>query len=164
VALYPSGEFAAAAPVLRILAASLIVLGSATVCAIYLTGVGHLKTILVAYAVALPVQVAANLILIPRWGAVGAAAATVAAHASLALMLAGFLVARGIRFPMAAFARHAVAAVGMGGVVLLTRSLPLPVPVVVGVVSYAVLLFVLSDSQSLERRLLVAALERWRAR
>ena len=113
VTLYPSGEFAAAAPVLRILAAALVVLGPATVCAIYLTGAGRLKTILGAYAVTLPVQVVANLMLIPRWGAVGAAAATVVAHASQALMLAGFLIARGLRFPVAAFARHAVATTGM---------------------------------------------------
>jgi O-antigen/teichoic acid export membrane protein len=164
VGLYPSGEFADAAPVLRILAASLIALGPATVCGVYLTGVGRLPAILGTYAVALPIQVVANLLLIPRWGAVGAAAATFTAHASLALMFAGLLVASGIRLPLAAFARQAAASAGMAGVVLLTRSLPLPVPLATGAMSYVVLLLLISGKQSLERRLLAAAVERWRAR
>ncbi len=163
VGLYPSGEFADAAPVLRILAASLIALGPATVCGVYLTGVGRLPAILGAYAVTLPIQVVANLLLIPRWGAVGAAAATFTAHASLALMFAGLLVASGIRLPLASFARHAAASAGMAGVVLLTRSLPIPVPLATGAFSYVAMLLLISGNQSLERRLLAAAVERWRA-
>jgi len=164
VALYPSGEFADAAPVLRILAASLVAVGPATVCGIYLTGVGRLTAILGVYAVALPVDIVANLLLIPRWGAVGAATATFTAYASLALLFAGLLIASGIRLPLAAFARHAVATAGMAGVVLLTRSLPIPVPLATGATCYVVLLLLISGSQSLERRLLAAAVERWRAR
>jgi O-antigen/teichoic acid export membrane protein len=164
VALYPSGQFADAAPVLRILAASLIALGPATVCGVYLTGVGRLPAILGTYAVTLPVQVVANLLLIPRWGAVGAAAATFTAHASLSLIFAGLLVTSGIRLPFAAFARHAVASAGMAGVVLLTRSLPLPVPLATGAISYFALLLLISGNRSLERRLLAAAVERWRTR
>jgi hypothetical protein len=52
----------------------------------------------------------------------------------------------------------------MAVVVILTRSLPIPVPVAAGVVSYAALLLLLSGSQSLERRLLAVAVQRWRAR
>ena len=128
-----------------------------------LDGVGRLKAILGAYALALPLQIAANLVLIPRWGAVGAAAATLAAHASLGLVLTAVVVASGVRFPVAAIGRHAAATAAMAGVVLLTRSLPILIPMAAGAACYAILLLVLSGSQSLERRLLVAALKRWRA-
>jgi len=48
-------------------------------------------------------------------------------------------------------------------VVLLTRSLPIPIPLATGATCYVVLLLLISGSQSLERRLLAAAVERWRA-
>ena len=162
VALYPSGEFADAAPVLRLLAVSLVFLGPSSVCATYLTGVGRLWLVLSAYGLALPLQVGACALLIPTMGATGAAVATLAAHASLALVLLGIVRGLGVAVPWLAFLRHGLAALGMGAVVWLLRDALLPVPVAAGILVYVVLILVLSGAQSLERRLLAAALERWR--
>lgn len=162
VSLYPSGDFADAAPVLSILAISLAFLGSTMVCATYLTAIGRLWTILGAYALALPLQVIANLILIDLAGAIGVAIATVIAHAALAIGLVVVVVAAGTRVPFAAFARHLAAAAGMALVILATRNGPMVVAVCAGGLSYAVFLFLFSRPESIERRLLGVVLERWR--
>jgi O-antigen/teichoic acid export membrane protein len=162
VALYPSGQFADAAPVLSILAISLAFLGPTMVCATYLTAIGRMWTILGAYALALPLQVIANLILIDFAGAVGVAIATVFAHAALAIGLVVVVIASGIRIPFAAFARHLAAAAGMGLVILATRGGPMIAAIAAGGLTYGALLFLLSRPDSLERRLLNMTLERWR--
>jgi len=164
VALYPSGEFAEAAPVLRVLGVSLIFLGPSSVCATYLTGVGRLSHILWAYALVLPLEVVACVLLIPVAGAVGAAVAALVAHASLALILLARVQLIGAPVPWLAMGKHLLAATVMGVAVFVLRSVALPVPVAVGVVTYFIVLLMISDRESPERRMLASLGERigWR--
>jgi O-antigen/teichoic acid export membrane protein len=160
VALYPSGEFSAAAPVLQALAPALLFLPPVTVCASHLTAAGRLRQIIAAYGVALPLQVVANLLLIPRYGAVGAAMATVLAYGTLAAALVVASLGLGIRFPWASIGRQMLAAGLMGGCVFAINDLPVLIPVALGAIVYVAAVLLLAPSSSLERRLLTEVMAR----
>jgi O-antigen/teichoic acid export membrane protein len=164
VALYPSGEFAESARVLEILAVSLLFYGPMNVCATFLTGSGRLWLIVASYALALPVQALINLQLIDSHGAVGVAVGTLAANLVLALLLAGATWPLGLRLPVAAIGRQLLAAFVMGAALFPLRNEFILVPVVGGLLVYAVVLLAVSPRDALERRLFAEAWDRIRRR
>jgi O-antigen/teichoic acid export membrane protein len=164
VALYPSGEFADSSIVLRILAVGFCFLSMASVSATLLTGGGKMRTIVVGYVIALAGQAVANALLIPRYGAVGAAAGTVGAYVLLAIVLMGALRTLGVKVPLGAMLGHLAATALMGAVVLATRHLPLPIPVGLGGLVYLLVLMAVSSGSSLERRLITEVIARLRRR
>jgi O-antigen/teichoic acid export membrane protein len=157
VGLYPSGEFDDAASVLRILAFCVLFLGPITICATYLTGVGRLWTLVWAYLLTLPLQVAANVVLIPMAGAEGVAIATLLAQGTLAVALLWAVQSRGVVLPVAGFARHVGAGLVMAGAVMVLSALPFPLVVVAGAFVYGAALLMLSPPDSVERRIIAAA-------
>lgn len=163
VALYPSGEFADAAPVLRILAISVPLLGPTSVCAIFLTGLGRLDRVLAAYALAIPVEVAVNALLIPAYAALGVAAGIVAGFAVLSLGLVVASRGFGLRMPGAALGRGLAATGVMALALLPIRELSLLVVVPAGAAAYALALLAIAPRDSIERRLLRDAASRLRA-
>lgn len=164
VALYPSGEFGDSAVVLRVLASGFCFLSMASVSATLLTGGGKLRSIVVGYVFAVAGQAVVNLVLIPRYGALGAAAGTVTAYVLLAAYLLLSLRGIGVELPALPIASHAGSAALMAVVVFWTRSLPLPVPVVLGGAAYVGSLLLLSSRSSLERRLVAESIARLRRR
>jgi O-antigen/teichoic acid export membrane protein len=164
VALYPSGAFADAAGVLRIIAFSVFFLGAITVCATFLTGVGRLWTLIWAYVFTLPIQVVANALLIPVAGAEGVAIATLLTQGMLAALLLYIVRARGVTLPVAGFVRHVGAGLVMAGAVVALDTLPFPLVVVIGASLYAATLLAISPRKSVERRLLAAARDWWASR
>lgn len=164
VALYPSAAFADSAPVLEILALTLVVVGIKMVCAMFLTGSGHLWHIVVVYAVAAPAQISANLLFIPDYGANGAAIGTVIGQvvAATGLLLASRRL--GMEFPLASLFRHLVAATAMVPAILATRQWIVIAPVLAGGIVYLGALALISPSTSLERKLLAEAGEWLRRR
>lgn len=79
-----------------------------------------------------------NLALIPRYGAPGAAWATLGTEGARMALAMAALRREDIRLPSPArFWRSLVAGAGMAGVLLLLPALPLPAAVLVGAVSYA---------------------------
>jgi O-antigen/teichoic acid export membrane protein len=157
VALYPSGQFADAGPVLSILAGVVLFLSLASVCATLLTGAGALAQIIKAYGVAVTIQVLGNLFLIPRHGAEGAAVSAVAATCVLAVLLVRAVRGIGVRVPMGSLRRHILGALVMGVVVYWLREAWLPIPLVAGMVTYGVVVELLAPAGSMERTVLSAA-------
>ena len=156
LAIYPSGEFADAAPVLQVLAATLVFIPSLTIAATHLTAHGRLARILYVYAVTLPLQILGNAILIPRYGAVGAATAMVTAHGILAIGLVLGIRDLGVHLPWASTVRQWVATGLMSLALLATRQHMVLVPVAVGLLVYVAAMAVLTPADALERRLLAA--------
>ncbi len=154
MALYGSDGLSDATVVLERLAWALVFAGPMTVAAAHLTGAGRLRTLIGCYAVTLPVQVLLDFALIPQFGAGGAAGATVAGHGLLAttLLLASRRLGAGL--PVAAYARYALSAAAMAGVVYGTRQLLLPIPVLLGAAVYVAGLAILLPRDGLEYRLL----------
>ncbi len=163
VALYPSGQFGAAAPVVRVLTCGLLFSGPSIVIGTLLTGVGRLWSMILGFAVAIPVQVAVNVVLAPTYGAVGTAAAFFASSAALLLVRLASARSLGVSLPWAALARQAVAAALMGVAVVATRELFLAVPIALGGLVYAGALLAISPADALERRAFAALRERLRS-
>lgn len=93
---------------------------------------------------ALVLNVALNLILIPPFSYVGAAAATVATEGLAGVaMIAAVLRQSGLSLHLAPLPRIVVATAGMGFVLWLTSPLPFGVTVIAGLVTYALLGYVL---------------------
>jgi O-antigen/teichoic acid export membrane protein len=164
VALYPSGEFAAAASVLRVLAIGIAFSGLSSVCTTYLTGQGGVNAILWAYALALPVQLGCAYAWVGAHGAVGVAAATVAAQGVLCACNLFSVAKLGMAIPARALARHAVASAVMAAVVWPLRSLFVPIPALAGIAAYAAALLAVSPAGSLERVALAQLRRRFRSR
>ncbi len=152
VALYPSGEFAAAAPVLRILALGIACSGLSSVCTTFLTGRGRVGSILGAYAFALPVQVGCAIWWVESHGAVGVAAATVAAQGILCVSNLASAARLGMGIPGRALLRHALAATAMAGAIWPCRELFVLLPALLGMGVYSAALLAISPAASLERR------------
>ena len=159
MALYPSGQFGAAAPVLAVRALGLIPAGFDTVCATYLTGLGRLRGIIGAYAVTIPVQIAGNFWLIPDHGATGAAISAVVAETVLGVILVLLAARTGIRIPGGDFLRHTLCVAVMGAVVFVLRDWVLPVPVLAGGLVYGALLYTTAGPESIEKRLVAVLAE-----
>jgi O-antigen/teichoic acid export membrane protein len=164
VALYPSGEFADAAGVLTVLSAAFFFLGLMALASTLLTGAGRLLAIVSGYAAALVVQMAVNVLLIPRLGAVGAALGITAAAALQAFWLLGRLSRIGVELPIGGMARQACAAAVMGGFVWTVRDFPLPLCILIGLVTYGLVLFALVEREGVERRVAADVWRRLRRR
>ncbi len=164
LALYPSGQFGEAAPVLRVLALGLLFLGPSYVSGTYLTGSGRLRTLFVVNVVAAGVEALLLLALVPSLGAPGAAWAAVTAFAAASGIQLLAIRGEGVEIPWAPLLRVGLASAGMAALVYPFRELPLPVAVAVGVVGYAALLWLLTPRDSLERRLLEQGVAPWRSR
>ena len=164
VRLYPSREYDAAAPVLRVLSGAIVFLGPSIVCATFLTGAGRLRVIMEAYAVAVPVQGAVSLLLVSDHAAVGVATGTLFGQATLSAFLLRASTGLGMRIAYPVILRQVVSAALMALVVAATRSLPIAVPVVVGSLTYAGALWVIAPLESPERRVLADLASRWRRR
>lgn len=151
VALYPSGEFGEAAPVLQVLALGIACTCMNSVCATYLTGQGRVNAILRAYAVALPVQAALCWMWIGSDGAVGVARGTVCAQVILCIGIVGTAQRNGLRLPWIGVGRHLLAAGLMALAIAPIRELFFPISVASGVLVYAGVLLVICPAKSFER-------------
>lgn len=89
-------------PVFRVLVFGLVPIGITYIFGTLLTAGGRLRQLNVLAAAALALNLAANLLLIPRWGAVGSAWASLAAQSFMALAQL-VLAVRLCRLPAAAF-------------------------------------------------------------
>lgn len=163
VALYPSGEFAAAAPVLRVQALGLLFTCTTAVGITFLTGQGRVRQILFAYAAALPVKAVLCALLARSHGALGVAWGTVAAQGVLCAVVHLGTRSCGLRLPWAALLRHLAAAAIMCAAVAPLRELFFPVPMAAGAAVYAAALLAICPSESLERRLAAQLVARVRS-
>lgn len=108
-------EFAGAGPLVAVLAFAALAMIGVSLAISILVGAGHGRLVLLATFAALPVAVAGHLILVPRFGALGAAACTTAvAWATAGLIWTGVHSRTGFRPPRASLARN----LGVGVLVL----------------------------------------------
>lgn len=157
LALYPSGGFGGAAAALRVLSASLLFVAPSMVCSTLLTGAGRIWTLVICNLAALAIQLAVDLALIPRLGAVGAAAGTVTSTAAAAVLFAAACRPLGFRLPVGPLVRQLAAVACMAVAVMATEGLALVLRVAVGGAVYGVAVAACSGRGSLERRLLALA-------
>ena len=136
LALYPSGEFGGATETLRVLSASLLFVAPSMVCSTLLTGAGRIWTLVVCNLAALALQLVVDLALIPRLGAVGAAAGTVSSTAAAAALFTVACRPLGFRFPIGALLRQLVAVACMAPVVAMSGGLPLVFRIAAGAAVY----------------------------
>jgi len=160
VALYPSGEFAAAAPVLRILALGIACTSISSVCSTFLTGQGRVSAILRAYAFALPVQVVLCWFGVADGGAVAVARGTVAAQVVLATGIVAAASASGLSIPWAGIARHLIASAIMAAAIAPLSEHFFAIPALVGLLVYPIVLLLICPAGSLERKLAGNLVER----
>ncbi|MCH2171073.1 flippase [Myxococcota bacterium] len=153
VALYPSGEFTAAAPVLRVLALGIVFTCMSSVSATFLTGRGRVSDVLRSYALALPLQAGLCLWTIGPLGAVGAAIATVSAQGVLCLGLVLRARREGMQLPGQGMFRHVLAAGVMMVALVPFQDMIIPVSALFGVLVYTVVLLTLCPANSYERSL-----------
>ena len=163
VALYPSGEFAAAAPVLQVLAFGIACTSLNSICSTFLTGQGRVKAILRAYAFALPVQALLCWIWVAEDGAVGVARGTVAAQAVLLIGVVGTAHFTGLRLPWAGIMRHGLASAAMAAAIAPLCEHFIAIPVAVGACVYLLALISICPKESLERRILRALRAKFRS-
>jgi len=153
VALYPSGEFSAAAPVLRVLVIGIACTSMSSVCSTFLTGRGRVNAILRAYAFALPVQATLCCFGVAEGGAVAVARGTVAAQVVLAIGIVSAARASGLAIPWAGIARHLIASAVMAAAIAPLGEYFFAVPVLVGALVYPIVLLSICPAGSLERKL-----------
>ena len=118
LALLFGGQFASGAPALRLLALSIGLLAlHGTTRSVF---VAHHQTKLEAmiFAVAAALNIALNFLLIPRYGIVGAAWATVAAEGLILIICVVWLSRLGASFPALQLLKPLVASAVMGGALL----------------------------------------------
>jgi O-antigen/teichoic acid export membrane protein len=135
-------EYVDAAPVLRVQAIALVPLFLVQTWQLALIAVRGQRAMVIANGTALAVVLALGLLLIPRWGADGAAWAAVAAEATLACML--FVLLRRSRpgaTPRLAFTWKVAAAAAAGAAALLVPGLPALATAALAVVAFAVVAF-----------------------
>lgn len=119
------------------------------------------NTVLVAVATA--ANIALNVVLIPVWGATGAAISALAATALLTIMNL-VAVRRAVAYEshalMDALLRTFTACLAMSAVVLLTQSLPLIVPSVLGAITYGAIAFAIGAVRRSDLAVLTGILHR----
>lgn len=109
-----------------------------------LIGYGRQDQLLHTVAWAAAVNVVLNLALIPKWGMLGAALATLATEIVRTTLAAWY--ARGLGFPMTSplrFTRIVVAALAMGAAVWLAGGLPVVATIAIGALAYGAALALL---------------------
>lgn len=162
VALYPSGEFSDSAPVLSMIALWLLAIAPGNVAGTYLTGLGRMRALVAANCSGIVLQLIGQYLLVPSYGAVGAATATLIAYSVIAVITVALAVSEGVRVPWAGWLRIILATAVMAAAVWPLRAMLLPVPVLAGAAVYIVTLGMLLPRDSLERRLIRDVLARMR--
>ena len=136
-------QFASGAPALRLLAVSIALLAlHGTTRSVF---VAHHQTKLEAmiFAVAAALNIALNFLLIPRYGIVGAAWATVAAEGLIFTVCVVWLARLGSSFPALQLLKPVVASAVMGGMLYrLGAALPVLLLIVAGAALYLLFMFV----------------------
>jgi O-antigen/teichoic acid export membrane protein len=139
-------EYVAAGPAFALLCATMVLAfpGGLAVTAAY--AIGEERRVLGILALGVAANVAANLVVIPRFGIAGAAAATVGAEALILVLVLRRLRAAGVGSGIArALWRPALAATAMAAVVVPLRDSPIVLPLLAGAVVYGVVLGVLME-------------------
>ncbi len=143
LALLFGDQFASGAPALRLLALSIALLAlHGTTRSVF---VAHHQTKLEAmiFAVAAALNIALNFLLIPGFGIVGAAFATVAAEALILVVCTVWLARLGASFPVSQLVRPLVASVIMGAALLrFSPALPVLLLIAGGAALYLLLMVV----------------------
>jgi O-antigen/teichoic acid export membrane protein len=154
VALLFGPDFTGAAPLLRLLILGTLPLFWVNVANHALIAADRLWALVGVYALSALVNVVGNLVLIPRWGAAGSAAATVVCE-WLNLVLVVRLVGHvfGLRLTAGGLWRYAGATAAMLGVVWLVRPLGALAAIVVSVAVYASALWALGYTRSIDHRM-----------
>jgi O-antigen/teichoic acid export membrane protein len=164
LALYPSGEFADAAPVLRLVALWLVFNGPAHVCAAFLTGIGRLRALILVNVLGACLQALLLMVAIPRAGAVGAAAGTLVAYGAVTALLLTLARQSGVALPWSAFLRAAAASLAMAAALVGVRQLFLPLAVAAGAAVFGGVWWLLVPKHGLERRWVLSLLAELRGR
>jgi O-antigen/teichoic acid export membrane protein len=160
VALLFGPEFAGAGRLLRLLILGTLPLFWVNVASHALIAADRVWALVGVYALSVLVNVVGNVILVPRWGAAGAALATVACEwLNLALVVRLLRDAFGVRLSAAGLWRYAVAIAAMLVLLPLARPLGVLATVAVAATAYAAALWALGYTRSadhlLVKRLLV---------
>jgi O-antigen/teichoic acid export membrane protein len=160
VALLFGPEFAGAGRLLRLLILGTLPLFWVNVASHALIAADRVWALVGVYALSVLVNVVANVVLVPRWGAAGAALATVACEwLNLALVVRLLRDAFGVRLSAEGLWRYAVAIAAMLVLLPLARPLGVLATVAVAAAAYAAALWALGYTRSadhlLVKRLLV---------
>jgi O-antigen/teichoic acid export membrane protein len=147
-------EFANSSLVLAILIWALPFLNLSSLCGSITTATDKEKEAVKVYVIAALLNLLANIIIIPFWGYLGAAIATVVTEAT-ALIL--FYTKLHGEFPLTDLKNNLlkpfVAGLVMGVAILLTRDLYLPVTIGIGVLTYGITLLALKPFNQAELQL-----------
>ena len=159
LALYPSGAFSDAAPVLRVLALWLVCLAPSYVGSTFLTGAGRLGVLVCVNLAAIALQGLLLAAWVPGSGAQGAAGAALVAFAFAAVAQLWACRSMGVGIPGWALLRTALA---MGAVLWPLRDAPLYATVPLGALVYGLSFFAVAPRRGFERRLLGELAAAWR--
>lgn len=142
-------RYASSATAAGLLLLTLVVSFPRTAVVVSALAAGLERRVAIAYGMTVAVNVASNLILIPAYGATGAALSMVISLPVFAIFLAFQLKKAGIQLRVnVRFGKAVLAGAVMAAGVSLTAHLPLIVPVLVGAVSYVGALVALSTFDS----------------
>ena len=148
-------EFVGAGPLLRVLSWSILFIFLTHLLGYLLNAIDQQKKFTIATAITAFANVGLNLLLIPRFGALGAAYATVSTYVVLFFSLLYFTSRHGYSLPLFRLVwRPLVAGLVMGWVVARMMEMHLFVGVLVGVFSFFGILFLLGGLGADEKRLL----------
>jgi O-antigen/teichoic acid export membrane protein len=147
-------EFANSSLVLAILIWALPFLNLSSLCGSITTATDREKEAVKVYVIAALLNLVANLIIIPFWGYLGAAVATVVTEGTALLL---FYTKLHGEFPLTDLSntllKPFIAGLVMGGVILLTQDLYLPVTVGIGALTYGITLLALKPFNQTELHL-----------
>ena len=139
--IYGSGYAATVMP-FQILAVGILFAFTTEIARVALWAIDRQRTALAVMGAGLAVNVGCNLLLIPRYGALGAAMATVVSGVTVALMMWRVLARIGIHWPWrGATLKPALVALAISGVLWSLQTMPWPVRVMGGVLTVLVALF-----------------------
>ncbi|MBI4017067.1 MAG: flippase [Candidatus Aenigmarchaeota archaeon] len=135
--------YTASVPVLQVLIWAGGIIMTNVIIASMLNALGAQKITTTATGFNLMLNAALNLYAIPRYGIMGAAATTVATELVCGLMMWYALYKKNYQIIHYSWLRCVFAAILMGAVVYTIKSLQLPIVIIVGMLSYAIFLFLL---------------------
>jgi O-antigen/teichoic acid export membrane protein len=139
--LFHGEDFARAGAALRVTSLALVFIFLNLMCRYLLAALGRQQTYLTAVIAGLAVNAGTCLVLIPRFGFLGACVAYVAAEITIFAVCQTVLARHVDLFQLLRDAsRPAAAAAGMGLVVFVSRALPLGVVIALGALTYGALL------------------------
>ena len=154
VALLFGPEFSGAGRLLRLLILGTLPLFWVNVASHALIAADRVWALVGVYALSVLVNVVGNAILVPRWGATGAALATVACEwLNLVLVVRLLRAAFGVRVSTTGLWRYAVAILAMLALLSLARPLGVLATVALAAAAYAAALWALGYTRSADHRL-----------